>query len=462
MRVWRRLFVCFATLIALAAGAPVAHAMDGGLDPTFGANGTVVTDFNNTDDYLDRVAVQPDGKIVAIGMSSGLYFPRFALARYNPDGSLDLTFGIGGKVTTFFSYGRETATGLLVLPDGKILISGSIEKPSESDSSFALVRYNSDGSLDTSFGQGGLVTTNIASNDDQATRIALQPDGKIVAAGRRGIQFYPTEQRKGNVALARYNPDGSLDPTFGTGGIVVSDFGQGLESYAVALMIQPDGKIAIAGESSYEFMVARYNSNGTLDTTFGNNGFTLTNFSSNWDIPAGAVLQTDGKILVVGHAEMQSPYYTLALARYNSDGSPDQSFGDEGKALVGSGELGAVVLQSDDKIVALGDDGVSHFLLLRFNQDGSLDTTFGYGGTIKTSFNSDWAQGRDLALQSDGKVVAGGYSEKPYQTRRNSDFALARYVLGPTQQPSPTPIVGGPSPTPTATATATATATVIP
>jgi uncharacterized delta-60 repeat protein len=280
-----------------------------------------------------------------------------------------------------------------------------------------------------------------------------------VAAGRRGIQFYPTEQRKGNVALARYNPDGSLDPTFGNGGIVVSDFGQGLESYAVAVMIQPDGKIAIAGESSYEFMVARYNSNGSLDTTFGNNGFTLTDFSSNWDVPAGAVLQPDGKILVVGHAEMQSPYYTLALARYNSDGSPDQSFGDGGKVITGSGELGAVVLQSDGKIVALGDDGGSYFLLLRFNQNGSLDTTFGYGGTLKTSFNSDWVQGRDLALQSDGKVVAGGYSEKPYKTSRNSDFALARYTLGPTQQPSPTPIVG-PSPTPTATATATATATV--
>ena len=453
MRVWRRLFVCFATLIALAAGAPVARAMDGGLDPTFGTDGKVLTDFNNTDDFLYRVALQSDGKIVAIGTSSRPYFPRFALARYNPDGSLDLTFGIGGKVTTFFSYGRESATGLLILPDGKILISGSIEKPSESDSSFALVRYNSDGSLDTTFGQGGLVTTNVGPDDDQATKIALQSDGKIVAAGRRGIQFYPTEQRKGNVALARYNPDGSLDPTFGNGGIVVSDFGQGLESYAVAVMIQPDGEIVIAGESSYEFMVARYNSNGTLDTAFGTNGFTLTNFSSDWDAPKGAVLQPDGKILVVGYTGVASPYQSLALARYNSDGSPDQSFGDGGKVLAGSGELAAVVLQPDNKIVALGDDS-RYFLLLRFDKDGSLDTSFGYGGTIKTSFNGDWVGATDLVSQSDGKVVAGGYSEKPYQTSRNSDFALARYDLGPTQQPSPTPIVG-PSPTPTATATAT-------
>jgi uncharacterized delta-60 repeat protein len=463
MRIWRGLVVCFATLVALAGNARVAHAMDGGLDPTFGAYGTVLTDFNNTDDFAYRVAVQPDGKIVAVGSSSRPDYPKFALARYNPDGSLDVTFGIGGKVITVLTNNRESAAGLLILPDGKILISGTIEEPSEIDSSFALLRYNSDGSLDPTFGQGGLVTTNVGPDDDQVYRIALQSDGKIVAAGRRGIQFYPTEQRKGNVALARYYPDGTLDTTFGNAGIVISDFGQGLESYAIALMIQPDGKIAIAGESAYEFMVARYNSNGTLDPTFGTNGFAQTEMSG-WDTPHGAVLQPDGKILVVGNTEEASPYPSLALARYNSDGSPDQSFGDSGKVVTGSGLLAAVVLQPDNKIVALGDDS-RYFLLLRFNPDGSQDPTFANGGTIKTWFNGEWVGATDLVLQSDGKVVAGGYSEKPYKTSRNSDFALARYVLGeapPNPGPSPTPIVGGPSPTPTATATATATIVPVP
>jgi len=449
-----RLFLFLAILVVIAASAPLARATDGGVDPTFGNNGRVLTDFNNSQDFLYRIAVQPDGKIVAIGDSSGPSSPRFALARYNPDGSLDVTFGPGGKITTVLATGRESATGLLLQPDGKIVISGSIDKPSSTDTSFALVRYNSDGSLDTTFGQGGLVTTNIGPDDDQAARIARQSDGKIVVAGRKGIQFYPTEQRKGNVALARYNPDGSLDATFGTGGITTTDFGQGLESYAVALMIQTDGKIVIAGESSYEFMVARYNVNGSLDVTFGNNGFALTNFSSNWDIPEGAILQPDGKILVVGHAEMQSPYYSMALARYNSDGSPDQSFGNSGKTAVGSGELAAVVVQSNGKIVALGNNG-PYFLLLRFNQDGSLDTTFGSGGTIATSFNSDLVQATDLAFQPDGNVVAGGYSEKPYY--KNSDFALARYFLGATP-PAPPP----PSPTPIPMASPTPTATVIP
>jgi uncharacterized delta-60 repeat protein len=454
MRVRRGLFVCFTTLVALTVNVRVAQATDGGVDPTFGSNGRVLTDFSNSEDFLDRVAVQSDGKIVAIGTSDAPSYGRFALARYNPDGSLDLTFGLGGKVTTAFTTARESATGLLIQPDGKILISGSINLPSQADTSFALARYNSDGSPDTTFGQGGLVTTNIGPDTDQATQIALQSDGKIVAAGRKGIQFYPTEQRKGNVALVRYNPDGSLDSTFGNAGIVTTDFGQGLESYAIAVMIQSDGKIAIAGESGYEFMVARYNSDGALDTTFGNNGFTQTNFSSNWDAPTDAVLQPNGKILVVGNSDVSNPYTNVALARYNSDGSPDQSFGDGGKTIVGSGEVGSVALQSDGRIIVLGDDG-RYFLLVRLNEDGSLDSTFGSGGTIYTSFGSDHVQAKDLAFQPDGKVVAGGYSQTPYY--KNSDFALTRYFLGagtPAPAQSPTPIVG-PSPTPTATATAT-------
>ena len=166
-----------------------AQATDGDLDPTFGNGGKVVTDFNNSTDWLSRIAVQPDGKIVAIGDTHPSH--RGALARYNPDGTLDATFGNGGKVITVATV-RESAAGLLILPDGKIMISGSISLPSEFDTSFALLRFNSDGSVDSTFGNGGIVMTNIAEDDDQAYAIARQSDGKIVAAGRRGIQFYPS------------------------------------------------------------------------------------------------------------------------------------------------------------------------------------------------------------------------------------------------------------------------------
>jgi uncharacterized delta-60 repeat protein len=438
-RIRRGLVFFLAMLLLLSGNWRTALAADGDLDPTFGNGGKVVTDFTSSTDWMSRIALQPDGKIVATGDTHPSH--RGALARYNPDGTLDATFGNGGKVITVANV-RESAAGLLILPDGKIMTCGSIDLPNSQDTSFVLLRFNSDGSVDPTFGNGGTVTTNINNDNDRAYALARQSDGKIVAAGKRGIQFYPSDQRKGNVALVRYNPDGSLDATFGNGGIVVNDFGQGLESYALEVIIQPDGRIIIAGESSYEFLVARYNSNGTLDTTFGNGGFALVNFSSNWDHGRDAVLQADGKIILVGIAEVNTPYDSFAVARVNPDGSLDQTFGNGGKVvMVDRGDLEAAALQSDGKLIALGDDSAS-FKLLRFNVDGSLDSTFGSGGIVTTTFGGSAAAGSDLVFQPDGKLLAGGLTSSDIYYN-NSDFALARYldVAPPTRRrpPAPTP-----------------------
>jgi uncharacterized delta-60 repeat protein len=469
------------TLFILLAGSVASvRAADGSLDPAFGNGGEVITDFTSSTDWLSRIAVQPDGKIVAVGDTHPSH--KAALARYNPDGTLDTTFGNGGKVVTGATV-RESANGLLILPDGKIIISGSIDLPNSHDTSFALLRFNSNGSVDPTFGNGGIATTNINIDDDYAYAIALQSDGKIVAAGRRGIQFYPTEQRKGNVALARYNPDGSLDTTFGNAGTVVNDFGQGLESYALQLLIQPDGKLVIAGESAYRFLVARYNSDGTLDAGFGNGGYALGNFSDNWDHGRDAVLQPDGKIIVVGSAAANyyAPYDSFAIARFNSDGSLDQSFGNGGKVLmVDEGDLNAVALQNDGKLIVLGAENSTNspFVLLRFRADGSLDTTFGNDGTgtVRTSFGGAATSGVALAFQADGKLLAAGLTSSDIYFK-NADFALARYLDGSNSTPSPSPSVtpaatpkarplttppSESSPTPRSSATATPVRSVTP
>ena len=447
-RNWRAFAFAAVTILLFLGGGQAARAADGDLDPTFGIGGKVVTDFNNSTDWLSRIAVQPDGKIVAIGDTHPSH--KGALARYNPDGTLDATFGDGGKVITVAS-AREILHGLLILPDGKIVVGGNIFLPTQFDTSFLLLRFNSDGSVDPTFGNGGTVMTNIAEADDYAYAIARQSDGKIVAAGRRGIQFNPTEQRKGHVGLARYNPDGSLDTSFGSGGKVDTNFGQGLESYALELIIQPDGKLVIAGESAYAFLVARYNSNGTLDTTFGNGGFREVNFGNlSWDHGRDAVLQADGKIILVGIAEINTPYDSFAVARFNPDGSLDQSFGNGGKVvMVNQGDLEAAVLQSDGKLIALGDNSAS-FKLLRFNLDGSLDSTFGSGGIVTTTFGGSAAAGSDLVFQADGKILAGGLASSDIYFN-NSDFALARYLdsSGPPPTPTPTPPAATPTPTPT-------------
>jgi len=433
----RRFFFLALTSALLLGAATLVRAADGDRDLTFGNGGIVTTDFNNGNDYLGKIAVQSDGKIVAIGES---FSPgKFALARYNPDGSLDPTFGNGGKVITVIANVREVAFGLLILPNGNILISGSIDLPSTSNRSWAILRYHPDGSLDTTFGNNGIVMTDIGTVDDQAYDIALQSNGKIVVAGRKGIQFYPTEQRKGNVAVARYTANGSLDTTFGNGGIVINDFGLGLESYAIALMIQADDKIVIAGESSYAFLVARYDANGGLDNTFGGgSGFSLGYFDNDWDSGSDAVLQPDGKIVVVGISGVADPSPHLAIARWDPDGSFDQSFGTNGRVLSPiNGGLDAVALQGDGKLVALGTSETfagapnggssTSVMVVRFNRNGSLDTTFGSGGIAPGEFGGVGNEGSDILLQSDGKIVTAGLtSSDPYF--QHTDFALARYL----------------------------------
>lgn len=300
----RRLSLAFISGIAFFAAGAAIRAADGDLDPTFGNGGKVSTDFNNTIDELSRMALQPDGEIVAIGSTRTQNGSnKYALARYNSDGTLDQSFGTGGKVTTVVANVLENVNALLLLPDGKIMIGGSIALPTTVNSSWALLRYNSNGTLDATFGSNGIVTTNIGPDLDSIGRLAFAGDDKIVAVGNTSISRPPGEQRNSNIALARYNPDGSLDPSFRTNGITVSDFGP-VPNYfaddATALLIQPDGKIIVAGDSDgggyYGFLVARYNANGILDATFGNAGFTKTDVGNGFEDGAcDAVLQPDGK-----------------------------------------------------------------------------------------------------------------------------------------------------------------------
>lgn len=245
-------------------GSAAAQTTPGTLDPTFGIGGQVVTDFSalvgfEKADVARDVAIQADGKIVVVG--SGSFEPIFSLARYNPDGSLDTTFGEGGLVITSFGHtnpvtgepGRESAFGIAIQADGKIVVAGFISYPGDPGTrgtiDFALARYNPDGSLDTSFGAGGLVTTDFDSMMDQARDLAIQSDGKIVVVGFTGPSL-PSETPV-DFALARYNPDGTLDVTFGTGGrVVTTDFN--FTSFAESVAIQSDGKIVVAGSTAME------------------------------------------------------------------------------------------------------------------------------------------------------------------------------------------------------------------
>ncbi|WP_432190194.1 calcium-binding protein [Streptomyces sp. Tue6028] len=407
-----------ATGLALVLALPgTAAAAPGDLDPAFSGDGKVLTDFAGTDS-ADDVKVQPDGKIVSVGSSDG----DFAVTRRNADGTPDTGFSGDGKVTTDINNGQyDEAHGVAVQPDGKIVVVGTSWRDFEDCCWFTVARYNADGSVDTSFGTNGRVLTDFA-GPTEAMDVALQPDGKIVAAGYSG----------GRAAVARYLTTGALDPGFGTGGMVTTDPSPGsLEEGGDArtLALQPDGKIVVGGEvgtTRFDFVLIRYNANGTLDTGFSGDGIERTDFGD-YESVEGLAVQSDGRILAAGGSSGR-----FALARYNGNGSLDTTFGTAGRVLTpGGGGAQDVVLQSDGRIVVAGNNGPGgDFAVLRYGTDGSPDSGFGTGGRVTTDFGGS-DQARGVALQSDGKIVAAG------QGGPDTDFALARYQVAGTPPPPP-------------------------
>ncbi len=279
-------------------------------------------DFGTTDDYATDLAIVSGGKIVVAGVTGTNAAANFALARLNANGSLDTTFGTAGKVTADFAGNDDEAGSMVVQPDGKIIVAGFAWVGSNRD--FAAVRYNIDGSLDPSFGVGGKVTTPIGQSDDYGGAVALQSDGKIVLAGKATkVNSYA------DLAAVRYNPNGSLDNSFGTGGKVITTVSTFNDSGASDVLIQPDGKIVVVGPTGFgtnsDFTVVRYQMNGALDTGFGIGGKVLTGMGSD-DPPQGAALQSDGKIVVAGYSYQSATSYDIAVVRYLGDGPAGGTF----------------------------------------------------------------------------------------------------------------------------------------
>ena len=337
-------------------------------EDSFSSYGKLTTDFGGGSGG-SSVVMQADGKIVVAGTSyasDNISGDDFALARYNTDGSLDTTFSGDGKVITDFG-GDDGGNSVVMQADGKILVVGSTYNGSSSD--IALARYNTDGTLDTNFSDDGKATTNFGSGHC----VVMQGDGKILVAGSE------SNDSGNDFALARYNSDGSLDTTFSGDGKVTTDFGEG-DDHGYSVVMQPDGKIIVAGfdfNYSGDFVLARYNADGTLDTTFSDDGKVVTDFGGD-DYGFSVVMQPDGKIIVAG---LRS--FDFAVARYNSDGTLDTTFSGDGKVTTDFGGYDggySVVIQADGKIVVAGSSGFSNFIssadfaLARFNSDGSLDT----------------------------------------------------------------------------------------
>jgi uncharacterized delta-60 repeat protein len=406
--------------LGLLAVPPPASALPGALDSAFGGDGKVTTDVTSRYDYAVGLVIQGDGKLVAGGPASG-GGGRFALVRYAADGTLDDTFSGNGIALTNFTPGFDGCYDLALQTDGKLVAVGE----AASIGRFALARYKVDGTLDPSFGDDGKVTTDFTSGSDFAFGVAIQTDGKIVATGRAG-------GHGGRVAVARYNTDGTLDTSFSGDGKATTDFTAG-DDRADGVAIQGDGGIVVAGTAGYfgdnaRVALVRYTTTGTPDPTFGGGGKVTTNMTAGFDSAfALGVQSADQRIVVAGQTRRN-----VAVLRYNGDGTLDSTFGGDGKVTTsfttGLDYADDLALEPGGKVVVAGSAdyyGASRFALARYDTDGTLDTTFAGDGKVTTNFTPGWDGAFDVEIQaSDGNIVAAGGAGN-----RGAKFALARYLV---------------------------------
>jgi uncharacterized delta-60 repeat protein len=407
-------------ITGFASVAGISSAQDGTLDVSFGSGGIVQT--ISAHEANDMV-IQSDGKILVAG-SILLTTGDMAVARYNTNGTLDNTFGTSGIANIDFNNSGDGAAAILIQSDGKIVLAGSTTN-SSNNRDIAVTRLNTNGTLDNTFGTGGKFTLDVDGyNFDGAWDAELQSDGKIVIVAMAGTDMFS------KTAVLRLNTNGTLDNSFDGDGILKAfSFGSFNLSSLHSLTIQPDGKILIAGSKNNNFAVARLNTDGSLDNTYGTSGvFSGTDMST----ASRIYLQSDGKLLATySHATQTS----INVLRLNSNGTLDAGFGTGGKVSTSLGTPSTydyaldLAIQPNGKIVVAGSSysttTISDFVVARYNTNGTIDNTFGAtsNGTVITSVAAtDEDRGKAVKLQSDGKIVVAGS-----KCTGSCDFVLLRY-----------------------------------
>lgn len=405
-----------------ALQAQTCPGSSGCLDLTFGTAGFAWTTVNNqtASGWAVDVAVQADGKIVVAADSANVENTSagdFYVLRFNSDGSLDNTFGFEGVTRFSFTAAadNETPWALAIQADGKILVAGTFP-----DGNAGLARLNPSGTLDSTFGSGGKVTFQFAKRQSAVPRkIALHPDGRITIAGSsNGTSF----------SFARFFSNGGIDTSLnGTGKFSVSIATKGNTGGLVDVVLQPDGKYVASGMNgatkgqSATWTLMRVNPNGGLDTTFGSGGIATTQFGGTWSVARNLAILPDGKILAGGDWLQSGTLGNQAyiFIRYKSNGQIDTTFGTSGKAVFNFDapnfrRMEGMFVQADGKAVGSGwdrDPNISNanILIMRIDMNGNLDPTFGNGGVTLTDYLGRTDQGNAMAVQGDGKyVVAGG------------------------------------------------------
>jgi uncharacterized delta-60 repeat protein len=414
-------FAFFSIYLLLPGGALAAQ---GDLDINFGVSGKVTTDIGG-DDFIQDMVTLPDGRLVVVGFTGSSFGEKFTLACYTANGSLDPNFGQGGIVITQIT---QTDRAVAVTTQGNKIIVLGYSFTLDQQKFFSLARYDANGNLDPSFGNGGIVLTNIPGNvNETPTDVAVQnEDGRIVVVGT-------IPGNNSNAIAIRYLADGNMDASFGIGGIREISFQSG-DSQASAVAIH-NGKIIIGGKLNGKFLLMRLLQDGFNDPFFNVSGYITLSFPNSSSSTLSAIaVQADGKIVLAGTAFYPNVLPDFALARVSSSGFIDGNFGNLGRVVTdfdGFFDTGLdVTLQANGKIIVVGStsnpsNGTNSFGVARYNQNGSLDQGFQDGGKIRTPFN-DAPTAEAVIVKNDGNIVVAGHFINPANNKH--DFALVSYL----------------------------------
>lgn len=409
-------------VLSLLVGLQTANAKPGDLDEGFGTDGAVTTDHAAVDLFTD-ITVLDDGKILAAGLTCGVSDCDVALARYTPDGSPDLDFGGGGVRTT--DLGGDDRTSDLVVDDhGRIVVTGTTCSGDEVCDVF-LARFDSAGVLDATFAGDGVTIVDLGGTDVGAA-VALHGPRKIVVAGSSCISA------NCDSAVARFEDNGNLDGAFGDGGVVVADHtGKDLNDEVQDVLVMEDRKILVGGslctQLACDFSVTRYSRKGSLNRGYGKDGTATTSFGGHEKIESLAT-QEDGRIVAAGFTCRPGADCDFALSRYKVKGKVDEGFGQKGMVVSSFGaqeRAHDVVVQDDGRLVAVGAtcvDDICEFALARYDTSGAADATFGVNGKVSYAIGPN-----------DGGFAATrpGLKELVVAGKAGSDFALLQVQLGP-------------------------------
>ncbi len=407
----------------------------GALDTEFDADGKQTIDFGNTHEEGYGVAVDADGRVVVAGYSRrGVAVTDwdFAVARLTTGGSLDSEFDTDGRQTVDFGNTQDQGYGVAVDSGDRIVVSGWSRYSGLTGDDFAVARLTVTGALDDEFDTDGRQTINFGyAGYDYGDSVVVDSADRIIVAGS-------SESHLGtgyDFAVARLTTSGALDVEFDRDGRQTIDFGR-MGDFAQSVAMDSAGRIVLGGHSEqpttgYDFAAARLTSTGALDAEFDNDGRQTIDLGTQWDICDALAVDPSDRVLMAGRITSQATGITFTVARLTSVGSLDVGFHDDGTHFTDIGQPGAevaydvVAYQSDGKSLAVGSSG-GDMLVVRYNDDGSLDATFGVGGKVRIRFGDTYAEGASIAVDSAGRIVVAGYSVRQETYNQDSDFAVAR------------------------------------